>query len=1536
LAIAFDRHRTAGLLTIAEAAAFAGVHRSTIRAWCGSGRLPFVRVSARGDRRLRQDDLERVMAERALVAAKARAETVPAITPSQAVGRRSRGRVGNRRLSVVRDQISRGDALRRIASEISGKLDLDTLFNDVLDHSAQLFGSPVVALWLYDPHGPRPLHLAAHRGVSDPILQWVASLERDSPAPGLAAIRTRRVRVVADTERDGATPAHEVYREDGIRTVCFVPVIFRDEPLGLLVIYHRVPFAWSRDEIELARAFADQMATAIQNARLHQSVQGLAARLKAIQDLALRLDRIQDVAGIGAAIVAEARSLIDYHTIRVYRVDHETGFCEPIAFQGSFMGVENPDPAMLRVRIGQGLTGWVAANDRPLIVADAAEDPRSLVVGPTTGPESMLLVPMTYEGRVQGVIVVSQLGRDKFGSDEEITLSIFNADSASRMRRQQAELEFQLTSQRRLLEVNERLLSTLDPHGVLELIADSLKAVVAYDTLTIYRVDHEAGLRRPVVARDRFADVIMEYAAPLGIGITGWAIDHGEAVCANEAHLDPRSVQIPGTPFEPESMMVVPLQVNGEVIGTLNVGRMGEAESHFNQNEFELTKLFAGQASIALQNAETHRAVEVRAELDALTGLRNHGAFQRELGEAVAHSDGTPFSVLMLDLDAFKAFNDARGHPAGDRLLREIGGAITAATRDGDRVYRYGGDEFSVILPRAVRSHALEVAERIRRAVEVMSPAGGPAVGVSVGASCFPEDGRTKDELVAAADAALYLAKPSGRGDGTVAGEAGGSYLQALNDTALALMDRLDPTELLEAIIHRATALMGTSDGFIYVVEPDESAIVVRVGIGLFGAFIGYRMQRGEGVSGTVWETGEPMTVDDYDAFSGRSVGLPTDHRFGAIAAVPLTAAGAVVGVLGLASGALDRRFGERELTVLGRFAQLASIALANARLFEAAQREVTERAHAEEALRISEERFRRLSDATTESLAVHRDGILLEVNQALCHLMGYSAEELIGRNVLDLTAPESREAILRHIRLRPDEPIEALALDAAGAIFPVELRGRTIPYTDGQPARVASVRDLREHRALEERLAHQSLYDTVTGLPNRVLLMDRVKHSLSWTRPGEGAPVAVILLDLDRFKVINESLGHAAGDELLAAVGRRLQDCLRPGDTVARFGGDEFGVLLDGIDRPDEARQFAEQIEALFHEPFGVGGRDVFVTGSMGIVVGQPGVSEPDDLLRNAEIALYRAKADATVRHAMFEPSMSAATVERLDMENDLRRAIERGELRLHYQPLVDLATDRIVGLEALVRWQHPSRGLMPPLSFIPLAEETGLILPLGRWVLETACRQAREWQQAFPSDPPMTMSVNLSARQFAQPNLVTEVAAILAETGLPPATLELEITESVVMDESEAGIRTLRELRGLGCRLALDDFGTGYSSLSYLKHLPLDTIKIDRSFVAGLAGDDANLPIVQAVISLAHGLGIDVTAEGIETAEQLGWLRDLVCDRGQGYYYARPLPADELVRLLGPDAPPIGQIAPVVHGRTRVAMTSRGNRARHVRAAG
>ena len=491
---------------------------------------------------------------------------------------------------------------------------------------------------------------------------------------------------------------------------------------------------------------------------------------------------------------------------------------------------------MLRLRIGEGLTGWVAEHNETIRLGDASSDPRAIQVGTNQGAESMLLVPMSYESRVLGVIVVSKVGYDQFGEDDQRTLEIFagyaaqavvNAEAFGQVRRQQEELHHRLESQRRLLEVNERLLATLDPSGVLEMIADSLKVVVSYDALTIYRVDRVAHVRRAVLARDRFAEVILQHEGPLDAGITGWVIHNGEAVLANDAHLDARSVQIPGTPEEPESMLVCPLFGADDVIGTLNVARMGEDESHFTQDEFELVQLFAAQASIALRNAEAHGAVMTQAEHDALTGLRNHGAFQREIGLLIAR--GEPFGLLMLDLDAFKAYNDWHGHPEGDALLARIATAMAGALRDGDRVYRYGGDEFAILLPHISAAAAREVTERIRSAVALLTEIAGPSVTVSAGAAMYPDDAQEKDDLVAVADRALYLAKPPDRLRLGIDDPTRDPYLAAIDQMTLRLLERLEPRQLLREIVDRAAGLVGVKHGFLYLLEDDDGGHGPRV-----------------------------------------------------------------------------------------------------------------------------------------------------------------------------------------------------------------------------------------------------------------------------------------------------------------------------------------------------------------------------------------------------------------------------------------------------------------------------------------------------------------------------------------------------------------------------------------------------------------------------------------------------------------------------------------------------------------------------------
>lgn len=500
--------------------------------------------------------------------------------------------------------------------------------------------------------------------------------------------------------------------------------------------------------------------------------------------------------------------------------------------------------------------------------------------------------------------------------------------------------------------------------------------------------------------------------------------------------------------------------------------------------------------------------------------------------------------------------------------------------------------------------------------------------------------------------------------------------------------------------------------------------------------------------------------------------------------------------------------------------------------------------------------------------------------------------------------------------RLHPDdaESVRALLQAALGARSAFDLDYRIV-LPDGSTrwlrsqgrverdgASVAfhmrgTVQDITEQRSAEEALAHQALHDPLTGLPNRTLLLDRLTHMLRGLDRSDTS-VGLLFIDIDRFKVVNDSLGHPAGDHMLLAMASRLQTTLRTSDTLARFGGDEFVILCEGLNGEDEAIAIAARIRDAMQQPLSWGKGELVVTLSIGIAMASSSLVSAESLLRDADAAMYRAKQDGRARSAVFAHSMRAKAVDRLDTEVALRRGIAGDEFVIEYQPIVELPAGRIVGSEALVRWRHPSRGLVPPAQFIPIAEETGLIVPLGAWVLREAATQAAVWRARFGFES-FTMAVNLSPLQVADAGLVRLVAEVIAGSGLPPECLELEITETALMEDAASAVTILESLKGLGVSLSIDDFGTGYSSLSYLKRFPVDTLKIDRSFVADLSdsNDDA---IIKAIISLASALNLKTIAEGVETADSASRLVDLGCGLAQGFYFARPAPARTIDALL------------------------------------
>jgi diguanylate cyclase (GGDEF)-like protein/PAS domain S-box-containing protein len=571
------------------------------------------------------------------------------------------------------------------------------------------------------------------------------------------------------------------------------------------------------------------------------------------------------------------------------------------------------------------------------------------------------------------------------------------------------------------------------------------------------------------------------------------------------------------------------------------------------------------------------------------------------------------------------------------------------------------------------------------------------------------------------------------------------------------------------------------------------------------------------------------------------------------------------------------------------------------ARLVGQLERWVERSRQREEALGRAEARFRSAFDDAAIGMAlVDLQGRWLQVNEALAQLTGYSADRLIGMSFRDLTPDDEVSKDVRALEQvvagqRNVYVAEKRYRRADEGIVWISLSVSLVRGPDGNPLHLISqMQDITDRKAAERELADRALHDPLTGLPNRLLFLDRVQVAISRIERTL-KPVAVFFIDLDRFKLVNDSLGHSIGDRMLNEVAWRLQQALRPNDTVSRFGGDEFTLLCENIDER-AAKNVAERIARSLMEPFVIDGRELFATASIGASICRDHHVEAEAMLRDADVAMYRAKEQGRSHFVIFDGGMRSRATERLDLDNDLRRAIDRDELRLLYQPLVELDSGRIFGVEALVRWQHPRRGLLAPGQFIALAEESGLIVPLGQWVMREACEQARRWNDAGHD---LVMSINLSPRQLADPQLPEVVSHIVGAAGVRPEQICLEITESATVD---TGIGPLVELKRLGVRLALDDFGTGFSSLTQIRRLPpVDTLKIDRSFIEDLGRAPADVAIVAAVIGMARALDLAVIAEGIENGPQVRALRDLGCERGQGFYFGRPAEAHAIEELLG-----------------------------------
>ena len=566
---------------------------------------------------------------------------------------------------------------------------------------------------------------------------------------------------------------------------------------------------------------------------------------------------------------------------------------------------------------------------------------------------------------------------------------------------------------------------------------------------------------------------------------------------------------------------------------------------------------------------------------------------------------------------------------------------------------------------------------------------------------------------------------------------------------------------------------------------------------------------------------------------------------------------------------------------------------------------------------------FHLISENAADMIAlVDSDGRRLYNSPAYQKVLGYSNEDLNSTSAFEQIHPDDRprvEQAAKKARLTGQgERMEYRVLHKDGTWRTLESTASPILNAKGQTDKLVIVnRDITERKRAEEMLAHNAFHDGLTNLPNRALFLDRLQHALTLSKRHPNYKFAILLIDVDEFKIINDSLGHKAGDELLIQLAQRLTCSVRQADlvsrprtsgvpdrplhdnTLARLGGDEFTILLDDVRDPIEAVRVAERMQAELAVPFVVNGQKIVISVSIGIAASTSPHTQAEDLLRDADIAMYRAKRAGKGRCEVSDPAMHASAVKRLSLETDLRKALDQGEFRVYYQPIVSLQTGMFTGFEALTRWQRPE-GVLSPMDFIGVAEETGLIIPMNRQLLREACQHLRSWQSEFPSTPPLTMSVNITSKEFAQPDLASEIRKCLEQTGIDPSCLQVEIIETIAMGDAEKSGQVLAQLKALGVRLSIDDFGTGYSSLGRLRRIPVDTLKIDRAFISNMERDPENREIVRAIIVLAHNLGLKVVAEGTETEEQVSLLKQFNCEMAQGYFFSRPIDDQAMLKLL------------------------------------
>jgi diguanylate cyclase (GGDEF)-like protein/PAS domain S-box-containing protein len=1034
------------------------------------------------------------------------------------------------------------------------------------------------------------------------------------------------------------------------------------------------------------------------------------------------------------------------------------------------------------------------------------------------------------------------------------------------------------------------------PAQVLEMLAEVIPSLARFDRLAIFEADWSRYMMEPRVLIGDELETLTEMTHPLGAGITGWAFLRGEPYYCPKTAEHPEAAPIPGEPERDESLMVVPLTSGNKRIGVLDVWRDGVDQ--FTDTELQRCALLAAVAADAWRHAAGRTELEQRVVTDTGTGLLNKRWWDelapREAAQALRTGSG--IAILVVDLDGFKSVNDTFGHAIGDMVLSQVARSLVTAVRPGDAAIRYGGDEFLLMLRDCDEAGAVRVAEDVQVAVGTMTGPAASGLSASVGIAMFPDHGQTLDEVAQAADTAMYQAKGAG-GDGI----ATFSTIAARRSLGTVLTGSESPGGPLETGSVSSVAGEDRRGALGRDIAEQHRRLAEAQRLAMIGSF---EMELNSGEL-------------EWSAELRRIFGIPVDERPSVSAVIDRIHPDDVEGFANSISAWIETRSQRYERTFRivrgdGSVCHVYMRVRAHAqegsrRLVTGTIQDVTDRVDSEEARRTAEEQFTlAFEQGAIGMLTTSLDRVITRVNPALCELLGRPSSEILGKTPDAFAHPDDlaggQPPLSAELLATPAGRIDAERryVRADGDIVYVRTHLTLVRDSSGQGQYVfAQIEDVTASKRQEDEIRRLALEDPLTGLPNRQVLHDRIHRSLRRTRRSNDR-VALLLVGIDHFKRINDSRGTAAGDRLLMQAGRRIADGMRDHDTVARLSGDEFVLLCDGVKDVDHARALSDRLARLFVEPFILDDDEIILSVSCGITLAT-GSETPEELLRDAEAAMHLAKEHGPGSSKVFDEAIRTRATGRLDLETALRHAVDRHEIQVAFQPVISFPDEVIVGLEALARWNYAGE-MISPAEFIPIAEETGLIAALGDHMLDAALEQVARWRRDVPEWKSIFVAVNLSPKQLVAEDLLERCLAALERHHLTPDSLRLEVTESTLMDDVEFSTGILNSLSEAGILIALDDFGTGFSSLSRLKHLPVATLKIDRSFVDGLGTDQSDSSIVQAIASLGHALNLELCAEGVEQPLQRDELVRLGCHQAQGYLWAPALYAADFLRTFGP----------------------------------